>query len=581
MLMNRHSLLRPFLYLFLLSMVVSATAAPPALPLHEQIDRLIEGRLAERLPGVNSGPAAPATDAEFLRRVWLDLAGMIPTAVEARAFLDDPSPYKRVRLIDRLLESPGYARRMEQVFDVLWMERRRDQYVPETAWRAFLLQAFAENRPYDQIVRAVLAADGTEPASRGAAKFLLDREADPHTIVRDVGRVFLGVDLTCCQCHDHPLIDGYKQADYYGLYAFVNRTVLVKKSPGGAVLGELAEGDVTFSSVFKKKITHRTGPRVLGGPPVPEPSVPGGQGYLVPPDKAGKVRPVPVVSRRAHLAGSVASRQVPAFSRNIVNRLWALFLGRGLVHPLDLHHGDNPPSHPELLDLLAREFTARNYDLKAFIRELVLTRTYQRSSEPPPDSSPELEEPVHFAVAALRPLSPEQMAWSVMQGLGLVAMTRAEVVQALEGNDPKLRAILGLDPPRRVLRDRMIDEAVFDRLERNVRPFIRQFGGVAGQPQDTAESAPTVDQALFLTNGEPLKTWLNPQPGRLVGRCLAMADPATIAEELYLSVLSRRPTPEERTEVADYLARRAAERTSALRELAWALLASSEFRFNH
>jgi hypothetical protein len=168
-----------------------------------------------------------------------------------------------------------------------------------------------------------------------------------------------------------------------------------------------------------------------------------------------------------------------------------------------------------------------------------------------------------------------------MQGLGLVATTRAEVVQALEGNDPKLRAILRLDPPRQALRDRMIEVAVFDRLERNLRPFIRQFGGVAGQPQDAAEATSTVDQALFLTNGEPLRTWLSSQPDRLVGRGAAMADPTTIAEELYLSILSRRPTPEERAEVADYLARRATEGTSALRELAWALLASSEFRFNH
>src|SRR5262249_48370182 len=146
--------------------------------------------------------------------------------------------------------------------------------------------------------RTILAADGTERATRGAARFLLDREADPHEVTRDVGRLFLGVDLTCCQCHDHPLIDGYKQAHYYGLFAFVNRTVLIKDTAAGAVLGEKAEGDVTFTSVFKKKTTHRTGPRVLDGPPIPESSSPRGQEYLVPPDKDGKVRPVPVVSRR-------------------------------------------------------------------------------------------------------------------------------------------------------------------------------------------------------------------------------------------------------------------------------------------
>jgi hypothetical protein len=575
------SFLRSVHYLFWMTVAVSAAAAQPAIPLHEQIDRLIEGRLAQRLTGPNQGVAAPATDAEFLRRVCLDLAGMIPSADEARAFLDDPSPYKRVRLIDRLLESPVYSRRMQQVFDVLWMERRPDQHVPGKAWRAFLFQAFTENRPYDELVRAILAADGTEQSTRGAAKYLLEREADAHTVVRDVGRMFLGVDLTCCQCHDHPLIGGYKQSDYYGLFAFVSRTVLVKESNAGVVLGEKADGDVSFTSVFKKKVTHRTGPRVLDGPPIPEPGVPKGQEYLIPPDNEGKIRSVPVVSRRAVLAGSIASRQVPAFSRNIVNRLWALFLGRGIVHPLDLHHGENPPSHPELLDLLAREFTATKYDLKAFVRELTLTRAYQRSSEPPPDSSPEVEDPSHFAVAALRPLSPEQLAWSVMQGLGLVATTRAEVVQKLEGVDPRMRAILSLDSSRRALRVRMIEETLFERLEPRIRPFIRQFGGVAGQPQQGTESSSTVDQALFITNGEPVKGWLNAQPGWLVGRCQAVPDPSAVAEELYLSLLSRRPTPDERAEVVDYLALRPTERTSAIRELAWALLASTEFRFNH
>jgi hypothetical protein len=571
-------------------MAALASAAPPGsspalarLPLHEQIDRLVEARIGENLPAPSSGPAALSTDAEFLRRIWLDLAGMIPTADEARAFLDDPSAYKRIRLIDRLLESPGYARRMQHVFDALWMERRRDKNVPAKAWRSFLYQAFAENRPYDEIVRTILAADGTDRAARGAAKFLLDREADPNEVTRDVGRLFLGVDLTCCQCHDHPLIEGYKQAHYYGLFAFVNRTVLVKDTGAGtgAVLGEKAEGDVTFTSVFKKKITHRTGPRVLDGPLIPESSAPRGQEYLVPPDEDGKVRPVPVVSRRAHLAEAIASKEVPAFSRNAVNRLWAAFLGRGIVHPLDLHHRDNPPSNPELLDLLAREFPAMKYDIKAFLRELTLTRAYQRSSEPPPDSCPELAEPVHFAVAALRPLSPEQLAWSVMQGLGLVDLTRADVVRQLEGVDPRMREILSRDSKRRALRAQMIEDAVYERLEGQARPFIQQFGGVAGQPQDTSLAGSTVDQALFITNGEPIKGWLNPRPGGLVGRCLALTDSSAVAEELYLSLLSRRPTPEERAEVAGILTQRPRDRAGVLRELAWALLASTEFRFNH
>ncbi len=347
-------------------LVGSAATGPSHRSLHERIDRLVDAQLAKELPG--EVPAAPATDAEFLRRAWLDLAGMIPTAAEARAFLDDPSPYKRRALIDRLLGSPAYPRRMQQVFDIMLMERRPDLYVEAKPWREFLHQAFGENRPYDVLVRQILAADGNDPAHRSWARFLLAREGDPNLITRDVGRLFLGIDLQCCQCHDHPLIEGYKQQHYYGLYAFVSRTVLVGGKdadgtikPGSvAVLGDKAEGDVTFSSVFKKKLIHKTGPRVLDGPTPPEPAVAKGQEYLIPPDKEGKVRPVPVLSRRALLGPSLTAPESPAFARNIANRLWALVMGRGIVHPVDLHHDDNPPSNPELLDLLAAELAAMN-----------------------------------------------------------------------------------------------------------------------------------------------------------------------------------------------------------------------------
>ena len=266
-------------------------------------------------------------------------------------------------------------------------------------------------------------------------------------------------------------------------------------------------------------------------------------------------------------------------------------MGRGIVHPVDLHHGDNPPSNPELLDLLGTQFVAMKYDLKAFLRELVMTRAYQRSSEPPPDSSPELADPRHLAVTAVRPMTPEQMAWSVMQAVGLLPATQADVEWRLDGADPRMKAILASDPRRRALRESVVEEQVYARLVPNVGTFVTHFGGVAGQPQENAQATSTVDQALFLTNGEPIRSWLNPAPGWLLGRCSGLTDPSAVAEELYLSILSRRPTIDERAEVASYLTKRttnlaktqnaARERLAALRELAWGLLASTEFRFNH
>lgn len=569
-----------------------STPSQPSSPgeaLHEKIDRLIEAKLAEELPG--RAPAAPASDAEFLRRAFLDFAGTIPPVDEARSFLDDPSPYKRERLIERLLESPTFARRMAQVFDVMLMERRTEAYGPAAPWREFLFRAFAENRPYDVLVRQILEPDGSDPKTRPAARFLLERDADPHTMTRDVGRLFLGMDIQCCQCHDHPLIDDYKQQHYYGLYAFFSRSVMIGGknacgviAPGSVpVVGEKADGEVTFASVFKKKVTHKTGPRVLDGKPEPEPEAATGGGYLIPPDKDGKVRPVPVHSRRALLGEALTSDDDPAFARNIANRLWALVMGRGVVHPLDLINSDNPPSNPELLDLLASEIAARKYDVKGFLRELATTRAYQRSSEPPPGASPELSEPGRFAVFVVRPTSPEQLAWSVMEAVGYAPAVRRGVEAGLDGVDPRMKAILSLDAKRKALRESELEAAVFAQLAPNAGSFISQFGGVAGQAQESAEATSTVDQALFITNGEPIKSWLDPARGWMVARCAAMTDASAVAEELYLSILSRRPTTEERAEVVSYLAGRPdpKERPAAVQELAWALLASTEFRFNH
>jgi hypothetical protein len=535
-------------------------------PLHERIDRAIESSQGGRL-------AAPATDGEFLRRACLDLTGIIPTADEARAFLDDPSPYKRERLIDRLLDSPESSRRMQVVFDVMLMERRPDLHVPAAAWEGFLMDAFAENRPLDEVIREILSADGSDPANRGPAKFVLDRGVDPNLLARDVGRLFLGRDLQCTQCHDHILLSDYKQSHYYGLFAFFSRSYLVQDPKGVATVAEKADGDVTFNSVFKKKATKTTGPRILDAEPVAEPTATKGQEYWVAP--ADKVRAVPRYSRRAQLAKALSPEKAPEFGRNLANRLWALMIGRGLVHPLDLHTADNPPSHPELLELLARELVAMKYDTRRFLRELALTRTYARSSEPPPGMSGEEAAPETFAVAVLKPLGPEQLAWSLMQATGTVASTRAAVQKSLFDADPKFAQLTRLDDKRRRLGRMMAEAAVYARLRGNAGPFIAQFARAAGQSQEAYDAS--VHQALFLSNGQPILASV----GTLANRLAAIEGPAALTDELYLAVLTRRPMPDERDEAIRHLASKPKERDQAVQELAWALLTSSEFRFNH
>jgi hypothetical protein len=514
--------------------------------LHERIDQLI----AAARPGFEAQAAPPASDAEFLRRVYLDLTGTIPTAAEARAFLGDPSAKKRSLLIDRLLASPDYARHLADVFDVFLMERRPGRRVPRAQWQEYLRASFAANKPWDQLVREILGADGDDAKLRPAASFYLDRGGEPALLARDISRLFLGMNLQCAQCHDHPLVDDYKQADYYGILAFLNRSFLFTDKKNRVVFAERADGEVSFQSVFDPaKVTHTTPPRLPGRPLVKEPKFDKGKAYAVAP--ANGVRPVPKFSRRAQLATQMTDPENRLFRRNSVNRLWALMMGRGLVHPIDFDHTGNPPSHPALLALLADEFVARKYDVRDFLRELALSKTYQHSSELPAggrDLPPET-----FAVAQLKPLSPEELAWSLMQATGV---THAERLALKKPTEP----------------------ALYARLASNLTPVLTTFGSLPGQPEGFE---PTLDQALFIDNGQLLRGWLAPRPGNLVDRILGLKEAHAVAEELYLSVLTRRPTPEEERETDAYLRHRSTNRAAALGELAWALIASAEFRFNH
>ncbi len=544
---------RSFLFLALGVQFLMVGPAQAKEPLHRRIDAAISGGKADFWK--------PASDAEFLRRIYLDLLGTIPSASEARAFLDDPAQDKRAKLIDRLLDSPEHARYLATVFDVLLMERRPSKHVPQAQWLEYLRESFAANKPWDELVRELLSADGSDPKTRPAARFYLDRGGEPHLLTKDISRLFLGRNYSCNQCHDSPVVDAYKQDHYYGIFAFLNRGFLFTGKDKLAVYAEKGEGDVTFQSVFDPKVTKSTGPRLPGGDSVEEPKFEKGAEYDVAPAK--DVRPVPKFSRRSQLAPLLATRENPQFKRNIANRLWAVMMGRGLVHPIDLDHESNPPSHPELLDLLAGEVAEINFDMRAFMRELALSQTYQRSSEPPgpADSPPDKggqagAPPERFAVARLKPLTAEQLAWSLMQATGLT------------------------DAERLALGKNLNEKTLYAKLAPSVNQVVAIFGSKAGEPEGQAFQA-TLDQALFVSNGPLLRGWLTRRAGNLTDRLAKLEDSARVAEELYLSVLTRRPSDEEQKEIVDYLQGRAQDRPAAVQELVWALVASVEFRFNH
>lgn len=383
-------------------------------PLHERIDQVLEAPPAPPL-------AALCSDGEFLRRVYLDLTGSVPAVSVTKAFLADSNPNKRVVLVDRLLASPQHIRHMTTTFDIMLMERRRGKDIKQEDWQKYLFDSFTQNKPWDRLAREILAADGSDEKIRAAAKFYIDREGEANLLTRDVGRMFFGMDLACCQCHDHPLVGTYAQSDFYGLYAFLSRGTLFTDKQKAVFYAEKAEGDVKFTSVFTKQ-QDETRPCLPGDFEIEEPVFARGQEYNVAP--ADGVRPIPKFSRRAILAESATNGSNRQFNRNIANRLWALMMGRGLVEPLDMHHLDNPPTHPELLDLLADEIVRMKFDMRAFVRELALSRAYQRSLQTPPDLTPAIQTAVQ-QLPALETQN-QQVAASLQQSTEGTSKARVE-----------------------------------------------------------------------------------------------------------------------------------------------------------
>jgi hypothetical protein len=542
-----------------------AAEPPPPAPLHGRIDALIDAkRLAAGLPA-----AGLCSDAEFVRRIHLDLAGMIPTAEQARVFLDDAAPDKRRRLIDSLLTSPDHAIHQARVFDVMLLERRTPSGgttndVPPAMWRDYLAEAFAENRPWDVMAREILGGDGTDEKRGAAVRFYLARDVNAHQLTRDVGRLFLGIDLQCAQCHDDTRFPDYRQADYYGLYAFLERSKLHPVKPKGAVLTETAAGTTKFTSVFTAK-SAETAPRLPGDRMIADPPVAKDAEYRVKP--APNVRGIPAYSRREKLAEVLPRPETGAFAANLANRLWAQMLGRGLVNPLDLRHAGNPPSHPELLDVLATWLLDHGYDMRGLLREIALSNTYQRSSLLPEGASGLPEEV--FAVAKLRGLSPEQFRWSVLQATGRIGMHLAR----LDAQPPK--------PDEAALPEWKLRLNRLEALDRPSAPLMTVLAGLPGQAESGFQ--PTVDQALHLMNSAKFMPLLGAEPGTTLAKLAAIPEPGTAAEELYLQVLSRRPAPEETAAVTATLSAAAspAERADALKPLLWGLLLSAEFRLNH
>lgn len=506
-------------------------------PLHARIDKLI----AERAGGTVAGAAS---DGEFLRRVYLDLAGRTPSVVETRAFLADTAADKREKLIDKLLAGDDHVRRMSQVFHVMLMERLGDH----ADWQKFLRESFQANKPWDAMTREMLSPNAEDEKSRGAALWYTKRlenygqnPVDVPALVRDVGRHFLGIDVQCAQCHDHLFVDDYKQEFYHGMLAFVGNTTIRTDLSFPAVGLKPLDKKVEYMSVFLQK-PQAVGPKLPGGDEVNIPTFGKGEEFEQPPDKKTKFPGVPKFNTLKILGEQLPRAENQLFTKNIANRLWWLLQGRGLVHPLDLTHKGNPASHPEVLDLLASELAAHQFDMRWLMREIALSQSYQRSGVLTEESQPQ-----SYRAALEKPLSSEQMLASIQQALG-------------DGQP------VAIDPAAKGWTDWQTK-------------FDKALANPAREPE--VGHNPTVKAALFLMHDTTLLGWLKPAGENLTARLLKETDAATVADELYVAVLSRPPTAEEQTAVAEYLAPRADRREQAVCNLVWSLVASNEFCTNH
>ena len=537
------------------------------------IDRLVRDRWEESGEDAKSRikPSPPATDGEFIRRAYLDIVGHVPSAQEAKEYIDSKDKDKKVKLIGRLLSSADYPKYWAGIWSNLLIGRSpaRNLNVDRGALQKYLRDCFAANKPWKTMVNELITATGgsTDQALKagvqpnGATNFLLahlgDRNMRNVPATSFATRLFLGVQVQCTQCHDHPFNDR-KQDAFWGINAFfqqmkkeehndysdtgqrVFRFSELKDEP-------LAEGDDVFVRFEKRNALVEV---------VPPRWIEGNLQFL---------EPRPDLNLRAELAKLITSPDNKYFSQAIVNRMWGHFLGRGIVHPLDDLGEHNPPTNPELLQRLAQNFKESNYDLKRLITWITLSLPYGLSSRSTANNK---EDDQLFSHYLLKQMSPEQFFDSLM------VASRANEVGSKGWEDA---------------------EKMKDQLQ-------RQFTTVFGNDENTEADAfnGTIPQALLLMNGTLMQKAISNDEGSFIHTRVVelekkrvKAQEIALLNDLYLAAVGRYPDQREKVlaaQVLDATLNSAkpknskewiAAKVAAFQDIFWALLNSSEFVLNH
>jgi hypothetical protein len=480
----------------------------------EALGRLIDDHIQKRLKAEEI-PASPRSDdAEFVRRVYLDIHGVIPTSEQALKFLDNTAADRRVRLVDELLDGPRYAFHLADIWQShLYPANATNRHKPELLAR-WLERGF-QTKTWDRLAHDLVTATGSQDENGAVTYMLKGRYTLSVTEMTDLtSRYFLGVQMNCAQCHNHPFA-AWKQSDYWGMAAFFTQIQRLKPV-------------VAFTTIVEANVDARKLPEAGM---LREPRFLGGNVY-----KAASE-----ASLRKALADWMVSKDNPFFARAMVNRMWAHFFGRGLVHPVDDMHEGNPPSHPELLEALTVHFKANDFDLKYLCRAICHSETYQRTSKP---VSGNAKDDKLFSRMPIKVLSPEQLFDSLVVATGN------------SGNR---------SPSGKPINNPRAEFVSFFRGEGEVDPTSYSRG---------------IPQALRSMNSGQ---FLGPRSEAVVMKQVldARLTPAQAVERLYLRVLSRRPSAAESKLMMKYLDGPAAEHQQRYAEIFWALMNSSEFSLNH
>jgi uncharacterized protein DUF1553/uncharacterized protein DUF1549 len=505
-------------------------------------------------------PSARCTDAEFIRRVYLDVLGILPTPDEVRAFLAEcaaerqeemgkrgngemkqpvssissississfPAPKARAKLIDAVLNRPEYV----DYWTLKWgdlLRNNSDRVQPKGMWSFYnwLRAAFRDNRPVDQFTRELITAQGSAYTTGPANYFRV--ASNPADLAETTSQVFLGIRLACAKCHHHPF-EKWSQDDYWQMAAFFARVGLKGSQEFGIFGGEQVVRVNQTGEVSNPRTGKRMLPTPLDGQPVDDP-----------------------IDRRRALANWLVSPANPHFARNIANRYWGYLMGRGIVEPVDDMRVTNPPSNPELLDALAKDFVEHKFDLKHLLRTIMTSETYQLSSNPTPENK---QDEVFYTKYAVKRMGAEELLDAVNFATGT-----AEKFPNLPAG---MRAVQLPDP--------------------NVpHYFLDTFGRpprvITCECERTAE--PNMAQALHLMNSDFVQNKIASPQGRVAKLLEAKKSDEEIITELYLVTFSRLPSAEDMAR-AQGTVTGAPSKKEGFEDLLWALLNSREFLFKH